>query len=145
MQQAIFGTLAVILRSKLFWIAIAVVVLYIVIKRNWNQIANLGKPRFIEYETNSEGQVLNFSEDKKSKLMQLAERLYTQIYTPFSRDLDVYDAVRYLNDQELLWLNNYYKQAYKANMYSDIDDEVLPTVDSDDIILGRLKKMGVLK
>lgn len=145
MQQAIFATLGTILKSKLFWIIISVIIVYIIVKRNWNHIANLGKPRFIEYETNAQGEVLNFSDDKKNRLKDLAERLYTQIYTPFAGDSEVYNAVKYLNDQELLFLANYYKQAYKANIYTDIDDEFLPGTDSDDIILGRLKKMGFLK
>lgn len=145
MQQAIIATIGAVLKSKLFWIIVSVVVAYIVIKRNWNHIANLGKPRFIEYETNAQGEVLNFSNDKKEKLRDLAERLYAQIYTPFAGDSEVYTAVKYLNDQELLFLANYYKQAYKANLYTDIDDEFLPGTDSDDIILGRLKKMGLAK
>lgn len=146
-MQAILVFVSNLLRSKIFWIVVCVIVLYIIIKRNAWKLETIGKPRFIDYETNSKGEVKTFSESTKSDLEQLARDLYNRIDGAdgwFSSD-EPFRKTYYLTDQELLYVSQYYNKAVrrgKSTLYKDIDDEWMPDTDIDTKILSRLSEIG---
>lgn len=134
-----------ILRSKIFWIILAVIVIAIIIRRNWYRIADFGKPRYVELEKDEDGKVVRVSEQRETELRDLANEIHTFINSPSSLITDnpkYLNTLKYLNDQELLYLSRYYKNVFENKLFTDIDDEILPWTNADDEILTRLQKMG---
>lgn len=132
-----------ILKNKWFWIAVVLIILLLVLRRNWPRIKNLFQRDFGDYPGGDK-----IEEEDKARLKELAENLYTQIYSTFSFGLDkrakyMRDAMG-LTDTELKWMARYYRTTITRGtcLYKDIDDEwmFLDTVDNE--LMARLAKIG---
>lgn len=131
-----------ILKNKWFWTVVVLIILLLVLRRNWSRIKNLFQRDFGDYGD------YKIDKEAKTRLQELAENLYSQIYSNFSVGIDkrskyMTDAMA-LTDTELKWLARYYRTALTKGtcLFKDIDEEWMPVDSVDEELMARLAKIG---
>ncbi len=138
-----------ILSNKWFWIVLAVVIILLVIRRNWNQIKALTEPKYINTTPEpGTATTTNSSVSQNDVLEQLARTCYADIYdtNAFSgHDLDVWDKVNSLSDPDLTYMAKFYKNAVTrgTTLFSDLNDEYFATSNINTRVLARLHVLGL--
>jgi hypothetical protein len=155
MQQAILIGILNVLKNRWFWIILGLIILFLVLRRNWNRIKssrlfNRDRGDYSEGFTAPPGQNTSgmtqsqIAAARKKDLERLAEDLYREIYATFGYPTKFIKEANTLNDTELKYLSQYYRKALtKGNtLYKDVDDEFLPHTNEDEKLLARLSKIG---
>lgn len=131
-----------ILKNKWFWIIIGSIIILLIVRRNWSKITSVFQRDFGDYGD------YKIDKEAKTRLQELAENLYSQIYSNFSVGIDkrskyMTDAMA-LTDTELKWLARYYRTALTKGtcLFKDIDEEWMPVDSVDEELMARLAKIG---
>lgn len=137
--------LAFIIRYK--WVILGIIVLIVVIvvlRKNWYKVKHLLHPRDINFET---GENLVISEQRKDIIELLARNLYKDLYDTSAwggHNTELYKQALALTDNELLYLSRFYKR-YITNgntLWEDIDDDYFPLTRVNTDLMARLAKIG---
>lgn len=121
---------------------VVILVLVVIIYRNWYKIKRLWQSRDVDLEP---GENLNITAERTKYLENLASLIYTDLYdTPISgHKTNLYDQANALTDNELLYLSRYYKRQLSSGvwLYDDINDDVFAS-DVDTKLMAHLAKIG---
>lgn len=145
----------VILKSKQFWIGLAIIILIIIIISQWSNIRSWFKKKTQKEDiTLTEDEIVRLEEfgsalsnDTKDRLKQLAQLLHSDIYdTPISgHDHDLYTQALNLTDTELKFMAEYYRKYISGGVYleEDIDNEIFsPFTNIDSRLMAKLSTIG---
>jgi len=137
------GSIALkVVRNKWFWIAIVVVILLIVLRRNWNKIKGQIGRDYGQYNDVAPAEIQPY---RKTYLEDLAQRLYTEMTSFWGVDRNVVmaEALR-IPDGEMKYLANFFKGAITRgeSLYYWVDSEWMSQYSEDDELLARLAKIG---
>lgn len=143
--------------NKWFWILLIILVLLIIIRKNWYKIKfwlGISIPE-VDVDMDKDGKIDQISEQKKSELKNLSEKLYTSFlnenWTTVLNGDDRVSVLRQiipLNDLETIYLARYYKNVNKTSIYEDLKSETtLPFIGNEFLnlsqnLLIKLKRIG---
>lgn len=134
-----------ILKSKLFWFAVILIILIIVTKRNWYKI----KGWFRAPDINTDLGVDNVTAERKTYLRSLARYIYNDLKTDIwlTTPLENINKAAELDDLELKFLSQYYNSSLSPDktLYDDVDEEFWTFLDKTsgrDNLLSKLKKIN---
>ncbi len=137
-------TAGAILKSKWFWIGVAVVILILVLRKYQHLLAAFFQPSDIDFQP---GEPKVIPPAKEAELKALAALLHGDIYdTPLSGHThQLYIDANNLTDNQLKELSRYYRKQLTQGtyLYTDIDNEgfsLFTTVDS--VLMAHLAKVG---
>jgi len=137
---SIFNFLGVLMKNKYFWMALGVIIMLIILRRNWYKLSRMWQPSDINFD---EGETASISNERKSEIESYARMLYDSIYG--SNDNDAYDVALNLTDNELKYLSKYYRKYLTQStwLWKDIDNEWFAWWNDRDVKLqARLAKIG---
>ncbi len=137
-------TAGVILRSPWFWIAIVILILFLIGRKYWHRIAPFFQSSDIELEP---GEPVKPPPAKEAEIKGLASQLYSDIYdTPITgHTTSLYIDANNLTDTQLKVLSKYYRKQLTQGtyLYTDVDDEVFAFWTSvDSVLMAHLAKVG---
>lgn len=138
-----------ILKSKTFWIVLAIIILLVILHQNKNVIASRIKRLFgtkegdygntqIDPETNK---IVTITSARKKELINLANELYKYLDSwGYSSDTnELLNKINILNDDEFDYFAKYFNNSL-GNLYEMIDDKYMPMYDSDELTMSKLKQ-----
>lgn len=124
-------------------IAVVVLVIFFVLRRNWNKLKGTFAKDYGDYSDGTPGQL---SPARKAYLEQLAKNLKTAMEATFpGSDRENYmSQATALPDGELKYLANYFKNALTRDesLYYWVDWEIMPGSSADDELCTRLAAIG---
>ena len=136
--------LASILKSKWFWIGLAILIIIIIINKNWDAInSRLFERKITNYAKDEEGNVIQISELDKPRLEAMADKIKVvsdSMFGLFSEDLQ--PSVD-LSDQELEYMAKYFKSAYGKSLYAVVDNAWMPHTQTDEQLLTKLDRLAL--
>lgn len=133
-----------ILKSKWFWIILAVIIALIIINKHWDSIKQtLFERKITNYTTDSSGKVIEVSQLDEQRLQRLADKIRSEASSWYGLDASDLEPVLELSDQELEQLAKYYKKAYSISLYQDIDNELMPFTQADEQLMTRLDRLAL--
>lgn len=142
---AILEILKKIFTNKYFWYAVIAIFLIWLISRYWDKIKTIFQPADIDYE---EGEPKTISKNRQKELKDFASELYEAIYATQNVGVTYREnrfvAANELSDNELRFVSKYYRKSLTkgAWLYTDIDNEVMPTTSVDENLMAHLSKIG---
>jgi hypothetical protein len=130
-----------VVRSKWFWIIVGLILLLLILRRNWYMIRGWFQPSDID------GQQGPPDASRLPYLKALANSLYVDIYdTPLSgHTYEIYEEALELPDNELKYVSKYYRQHITSGvwLYEDIDNEGFSLwTNIDTQLMAKLSKVG---
>lgn len=133
-----------VVTSKWFWIALGIIIVILIVRRNWNKISGKFERDFGNYGSHNGQPIEDLTKDRKLTLEKWAQDLYTAIYTTGGNSAPLMAIALSLNDLELKYLAQHYKKAITrgTSLYTDVDDEIMPGTDVDEKLMARLAKLG---
>ncbi len=133
-----------LLRNKLFWIILALLIIAIIIHRNWDSInGSLFERKITNYATDAQGNVLQISELDKPRLEAMADKIKVTSESMLGLFSDDLKPAVDLTDQELEYMAKYFKSAYNKSLYSVCDDAWMPSTQTDEQLMARLDKLAL--
>lgn len=137
----------VLKNKKVVYAIIAIIVaflLYLIIRKYWQQIALFFQPADIDWEP---GESKVIPQARKAELKGLAADLYSDIYdTPTSGHTNsLYIEADNLSDNELQWMAEYYRKQLTQGvyLYTDVDNEWFGLAyNFDTKLMAHLAKVG---
>lgn len=134
-----------LLKNKWFWIILAAVVIFIILRRKSDKIITKVDSRL--GAQSGDWQEGTITEGRKRELEQYAQDVYDILacwYCMEGGEAEL-SKLQYLNDNELEYAARYYEDFVNDDetLYEDVDDEWLPATDIDDKLLTRLSKLGL--
>lgn len=135
-----------LLKSKWFWIIIAILILLIIINKNWDSInSKLFERKITSYAKDAEGNVIKISELDKPRLERLANNVKIADDDWVSGGIYASDLqpINELSDQELEYVAKYYKQAYSKSLYEVVNNATMPFTQSDEKLMTRLDQLAL--
>ena len=156
MQWAIISDFVLkIIKSKWFWLSVFIVILFLVIRHNWDKITltlGLVKPT-ANLDPANIAQMQELSTERKNQLASFSELLYrsfqdnnwTNSLLSDSR-IDACNNLLACSDVELMYIAEYYKGVNKTSIYSDLQSETSLLIfgsffDAANKLLVRLKQL----
>lgn len=132
-----------LLKNKWFWIILAIIIILVVLNRNWNIIKDkLFDKRNPSYTVDEEGNKIQVTELDKIRLDKLVVATNVAVNSALGMDYSHFEPLLDLTDQELEYVAKSYKSSYNVSLYQDIDDEWLPFTQGDEKLQARLDKLG---
>ncbi len=132
-----------LLKNKYFWIALAIIIVLVILHRNWNII----KEKVLDqknpsYATDDQGNVIKVSQLDANRLDKLVVDTRTAITKLGGASSDDFKKLTDLTDQELEYVAKQYKSSYQEVLYKNVDDEIMPFSSADEDLMARLDKLG---
>lgn len=132
-----------VVRNKWFWIGLAILIVILILRRYYPYL----KSKFARSYGDFSGEKI--TESRKTELETMAQDLYDKIYGGYhsiNTRSDLMHKVAAINDDELLYLSRYYKNAITRSnsLYKDISNEFMPFASGDQVLMSRLAKIGQL-
>ena len=135
----LIGGLIKFISNKWIWIGLIVLILIIILNRNWYKVKRLFQPANIKTEPGEKP----LTDERKSQLESLARNMYDSIYGV--GDMEPYDKALLLTSTELKYMSKYYRRSVTQGnwLYTDIDDEYFSLGnDRDTRLMARLSEVG---
>lgn len=140
--------LATILKNKYFWYVLIGLILFFIIKRQWNSINAAISRTFNKdksYEIDQSGNLIPVNEERVKALASKLNVEIKSVSSYFNSDDALYKDIYSLNDQDLEFMAKYYDGTItrkgRGQMYKDIQDESIMG-DIDELIMNRLSVLG---
>ena len=159
MQWAIISDFVLkLLKSKWFWLAIFIIVLFLVIRHNWDKIKiTLGftKPN-INADPAQIAEIQQLSTDRKNQLNALSEALYVSftdnnwLNSALSDSrIDALNNILACSDIETIYIANYYKGVNNTSIYNDLSSETTLLIwgqfeNLSSLLLSKLRRLQQL-
>ncbi len=145
-MDKIFSSANALLKNKYFWIVILGLLAIILLKRNWYKIKNVFKPRVIDTDLDSAGNVYTLSDTRKAYIHTIGTDLRKDLVGGFSvHDKALYQKALDLRDAELMELSTWYRKAYGVSLYADISADFFIFESWGDELKDKLTKIGEAK
>lgn len=135
-----FGALV---RNKWFWITVAVLVAFLVIRANWARLKHLFKVDRGDYSDPPPG------DSRQGQLEAMAREGYSLMdgwFNPLGNlgTQHWIERMLALNDTELRYIAEFFPSISDGDsLYAWVDDEALPTTDVDQQLMARLAQMAL--
>lgn len=147
-QIVALQTLADIIKSKWFWLAVFVVILFCVLRKNWANFVSWSAPSFVEPTVDANGNAIKITKERYVRLRWVANEMYLKINSWIGwTDYKALQELALTTDEELKYVAKFYKDVINkidgTSLYEDLDNEILPARSEDEEILARLLKMGL--
>ena len=141
-MEKIFAIILKVLKSKWFWIGLAILIVLIILHKNFDIISDKVKVWF--KQTHGDFGECSLTANDKTTIESIAKQLREKIYGNFiAEDREtILDTCNSLNDCQFKYLINYYNK-YLGNAYEDVDWEVMPFTSADETFLSRIVGMGL--
>lgn len=134
---------ASLLRSKIFWIVVAIIILLIIINKNWPAIKDkLFERKIATYAKDDQGNVIKVSELDKPRIQKIVDEMRVASQTWDGLYYDDLKPLLDLTDQELDYAADIYKQSYGVSMYSTVEKAWMPATQADQELMARLDKLA---
>ena len=130
---------AMSVKEKIFYIALIIGVFFVLKLFVFPSLK--GTFRKVRYEvigaqeTDQTGQNV-ISDARKSVLNDLVTQLYDDIYAYLGTAENTLSMINALPDNEFIYIAEKYTSKYQKNLYYDVDWEMMPETEEDDIFLS---------
>ncbi len=132
-----------LLKNKYFWIGLAILIVLIIIHRQWPIIkSKLFEQKNPSYATDENGDVIKVTQLDQSRLDKMVVDTRTAITKLTGMEYGDVDTLLALTDQELEYVTKKYKASYSTSLYEDVNDEYMPFTNKDEELMARLDKIG---
>lgn len=133
-----------IIKSKWFWIILAVLIIAIIINKNWEAINDkLFQRKVTNYATDANGNVIPVTQLDQPRINAIMDNIKTQSGTVLGLFAEDLAPALALSDQELEYGAKYFKTAYSQSLYSVVDNSWMPTTQLDQQLTTRLDKLAL--
>lgn len=141
-MEKIFSFILVLLKSKYFWIGLAILIVLIIAHKYWDIISDKVKGAFTQIH--GDFGECSLTDNDKTTIEEIAKQLREKIYGNFAAEdrETILETCNGLNDCQFKYLVTYYNK-YLGNAYEDVDWEFLPATNEDEIFLSRIVGMGL--